>query len=224
MGQKHRLYTFQIKPEDFSSFVKHLQGSPYSDDQAQGFDLEIVRDRKIQGRYFEKRSELEELIDPFGKPFQNLRIWFDEISFIVDIENTFLELISPPRKLSTFLNALASAANFEAVIEEKSIDLKRLIRKLAETADAFLLKKLVADSKTAFPGLDVRYQVRGKNVGDSFGRVLGLEESKILTIDATFRLEEEEAIIQVNKNGSFKFESNASTQLVHQIREIILSM
>jgi hypothetical protein len=109
-------------PASLRSFAASLERLPVSVDSHMGFRIERIRRETLEAVYYERFNWTDQTIDPFGTVSAFERTSYKTLRFSMSKVFPELELIDPPRGLSSFFSRIAEITDFEATITPLAID------------------------------------------------------------------------------------------------------
>lgn len=93
-----------------------LKAHPFQEEKGDGFVLEQVRPSFVSGSYYERKSHIEAMRDPFGHETNFERVEYRRSEFIISEGQLGLEMVEPSRSSQGLLNKLSEATDFRLTL------------------------------------------------------------------------------------------------------------
>lgn len=103
-------------PLTIRTLAKRVRQQEFSEDRANGFILDRVRDDSLEARFVERYEYTETVSDPYGKELMFDRLEFRLTAFRATPGWPGLELIDAPRSTQSLVSGLLEASNFELAV------------------------------------------------------------------------------------------------------------
>lgn len=134
-------FTNNTESKNFRSFSKLLKNLNYSDEVSSGFLIDELRGDYLASRFISKNVIKQQVETPFGELLDQEFVSYLTTRFLLSDIGPGIELIDPPRSISTFLNQLSFATNFQISISELKVDLKKWIKGISQHSEFPLVLK-----------------------------------------------------------------------------------
>jgi hypothetical protein len=100
-----------------------LKNNKFTNQNIDGFIVDRVREKSIEGRYIEKFSFQERIIDPFGDEVFFDRVSYQTVDFVLFEDFPNIEISNSPRSINSYISRLLEICDFDLAITNIETDL-----------------------------------------------------------------------------------------------------
>lgn len=193
----------------------------YKDD---GFIVDRVRDKSVEGRYIEKFSFQEKVIDPFGNESLIDRVSYQTVDFILFDNFPNIEIINSPRSTNSYLNKLLEICDFDLAINCIDTDLSKWAGNFQSTINDKLTVDCIQINDLEFDfGIKAKILIKGdKDVSDAVSRFTRGKKYKIEKIQLRVPMHDTIVLIKLSSNGIANIPDAAIDHFLPLIRSTII--
>jgi hypothetical protein len=197
---------------DWPVNVRHLatrmRQYAFTEASPDGFLLDRARDDRIEGRYIEKFSYNESIVDPFGRELSFERISYRQVEFTLFRDFPQIEIRDAPRGLQSFTSRLLELTDFRVATSPLSVDVLKWIDGIARIVDSDITVDTMQLSGIGFtPAVTGSLLLKSRrDIRASLREIVGSKTHTIDKVRATWSENGTPVAIQINNNGSAKID------------------
>jgi len=200
---------------------ERLKGLRFSEERADGFILDRVREDLIEGKFFQKFLVEENSGNPFEarEVFETVR--YRTVEFSLSPEFPGIELRNGSRGVRDFANRLLEACDFDLSIQPISVDLLDWISVLQAVSKSKLIVDSLQISGITFEqGISGKILLRGdRDVRGYVDQLLGSKPHLIEKAQIRLKLAFRTVCLQISSNASAKVPDDATSAMLPILRE-----
>lgn len=187
-------------PNLAASMKAHL----FTIDSFDGFVIDRVRDDSVDGRYVEKFSYKENVIDPFGNQESFDRVSYRSTEFTLYSEFPNIEIRNGYRNSRELLNKLQEICNFSVAIVPIDIGLLGLIERFQDKVNhKFIIDSLQISDFQLEAGINAKILIKGdKDVREALRNLSGERKFSLDKVQVKIPAGHKVVSINISNNGS----------------------
>lgn len=187
-----RVRWYRLEPHDGAlsprDLAEQMQADRYTARNGVGFALQAATEKRIEGRFVERRELVETVEDPLGRRYENRRIVLRQFSFHIRREFPQLEILDPSPAVPTFVSHLIDLFGNRVVIEPARVDLQSWLGKIEAIVGRVQVCTVVAGEIALDAEIGARIFVHGSvDVRDAAAKLLKSRSSKLERIEVAWR-------------------------------------
>lgn len=216
-----RIRWFAAKwPLSFRSLSAKMKAAPFREDSVDGFIIDRVRDNLITGRYVEKLTYQEVIIDPFGSKNVFERTEYRQLEFNLFSQFPHIEFQDPPRSTQGFVSRLTELNNFSLTVSSLPVDLLKWISNFQSlTAYEVLVDSLQISGFEMEPGVTARISIGGdKDVRQTLQRLTKGKRFDLELVHLKIAHHDRAASIQLINTGAIKIDDDLLEDFLQHMR------
>lgn len=208
-------------PFSISTIAQRMKKNNFAVGKDDGFIVDKIRDKSIHGRYVEKFSFQEKIIDPFNNDIFYDRISYQTVDFVLFDEFPNIEILNSPRSTSSYTSKLLEICDFDLSINAIKSD----VNKWTENFKKRLNEKITVDC-IQINDLEIIFGVKAKILVKGSQDVTAALKSftegrkyKIEKIQLKIPFQDNTISINLSDNGSIKIPDIAVDDIMPIIRD-----
>ncbi len=211
-------------PFTMANLAANIKAHLFAIDSFDGFVIDRVRDNCVEGRYIERFSYKESVIDPFGNEEFFDRVSYRTTDFTLYSESPNIEIRNGYRNSREFLNKLQEICNFSVAIVPVDIDLLDLIQKFQERIN----QKIIIDSLQISDfqleaGINAKILIKGdKDVREALRNLSGDRKFSLDKVQVKVPTGQKVVSINLSNNGSVAIPEDYFNEFSHVLRQSLL--
>jgi hypothetical protein len=202
-----------------------MRNFPFTSDSNEGFLLDRVRDNSIEGRFIEKLSVTERLLDPFGNESVFDRVSYRQLEF--NMRPTFpqMEFWNAPRSTQAFLSRLTEFGNFSVMVAPLSLNLLKWVDGLQSQVNTEARIQLLQLTDLELQtGVHASVVVKGdRDVRDAVRLVTKNRRYTIDKVEVMFTQGDNPVSVQLGRIGTAKIDESVTDELLFALRNSVPS-
>lgn len=212
-------------PGDLRSVAAGLGRMPLVDGGPMGFKLERVRKEKLEATYHERFDWIERTIDPFGREFAVERTTYKSVRFSMSRQYPQLEVIDPPRGLSSFFSRVAELTSFEATVVPLKVDVllwARTLRK--ETGLRFRISAITVSDVNVEDSISGQLTILSsqKDVEAALATLLSRRSHSVRKVQLAFGSDQNQSSLVISSDGSVRSLKEIDLDVLDSLRETLV--
>lgn len=207
-------------PNLAASMKAHL----FTIDSFDGFVIDRVRDDSVDGRYVEKFSYKESVIDPFGNEESFDRVSYRSTDFTLYTEYPNIEIRNGFRNSRELLNKMQEICNFSVAIVPVDIGLLDIV----ETFQKKVNHKVIIDSLQISDfqletGISAKILIKGdKDVREALRNLSGERKFSLDKVQIKIPTGQKVVSINISSNGSVAIPEDSFREFSTALRQSLL--
>lgn len=197
-----------------------LKNNKFTNQNANGFIVDRIREKSIEGRYIEKFTFQERIIDPFGDEISLDRVSYQIVDFILFEDFPNVEISNSPRSTNSYTSRLLEICDFDLVITNIEIDLIKWLDNIKViTSEKIIVDSIqISDLEIDF-GIKAKILVKGdKDVMAALNTLTIGKRYKIEKIQLRLPFHDKVIAINLSNDASVKIPDIASYDIMPLIR------
>jgi hypothetical protein len=212
----------RITTDSLRNAAKEMLQWKYSDEAGWGFLLSETRRDSLQGRFIERFILKEDIVDPTGKALHYERILFQETHFSLQSQFPHLELRNSPRSVSTFLNQLGRAFDFDIALVPIEIDLVRFVAALSRKFENVTVSRMTVSDIKLSEGVEAKCAIVGeKDVREHVQTITGRRKFRVTSIGLVFSMNEVELRSEIASDGRMTVATDLADDTRANLRQVL---
>lgn len=213
-----------VLPMGLRSFAGKLEGFPLTRDGHLGFRLERARKEVLEATYYERFSWTDQVVDPFGGESAIERVGYKTVRFSISKDYPHLELVDPPRGLSSFFSRIAEITNFSTTITPLTIDIAAWTRALRESAGLqFTISGITVSNLNVEENVTGRLTVASsqRDVEEALARLLSRRMYSVQKMQLSIRGHRTQGPLVISSDGTVRSERELNIDVLDALRDTI---
>jgi len=146
-----RVRWFQAEwPISIRALSARMRQHAFTENAQDGFLVDRAREERIEGRYVEKLSYTETVVNPFGQELSFERVVYRQVEFTIYRDFPQIELRDPPRGLQSFTSRLVELTEFRMSTAPVSVDVMKWVEALKLRVEPEIVVDTVQVSEVVF--------------------------------------------------------------------------
>lgn len=203
-----------------------LKNNKFTHQNVDGFIVDRVREKSIEGRYIEKFSFQERIIDPFGDEIFFDRVSYQTVEFVLFEDFPNIEICNSPRSTNSYTSRLLEICDFDLAITDIETDLIKWVENFkAITSEKITVDCIQINDIEIDFGIKAKILVKGdKDVMNALNTFTLGKRYKIEKIQLRLPFRDKVISINLSKNASVKIPDIALDDIMPLIRRSIPKM
>ena len=202
-------------PLDIKELAQRMLDNEFADARQEGFIISKSTNTELSGKYVEKIIKKEMVEDPFGFAIETESIDFYTCRFLIQANSKFIRIVTPPRSLRKFINALREITGFGLIVSEPSVDPQSWLRALTKVVDNLELVNIRSSGIKASDYASAKLEISGsRDVTEAYRIML---DGKRHTVDSLKFIGDKDGYKfsgEIGKRANLKLNGKGSPELL----------
>lgn len=208
-------------PSSIRTLAKRMKGRAYTEDNTDGFIIDRVRDTYLEGRYVERLTFTERVLDPFGAEQVIERVLYRTLRFSLYEGYPQIELYDMHRSVRGFTNGLLELCQFSLVIEPVKVGLIQWVESFQEIAKCKVLVTAlqIADLEIE-QGVTAKILVKSaRDVRRALKELTGRKRYSLEKMQMQYLVGKKLATVDLSSAGGTKLDEELVDEFIPLLRE-----
>lgn len=210
-------------PLPIRTIAQRMKDNNFTNHKNDGFMIDRVRDKSVEGRYIEKFAFQEMIVDPFGKEFFFDRVSYQTVEFVLFDDFPNIEIINSPRSTNSYSSKLLEICDFDLAINGIETDLIKWVENFQNaTNEKINLDCIQINDLEIDFGIKAKILVKGdKDVSDAVVKFTKGKRYKVEKVQLRVPMHDIFVSIKLSNNGIANIPDTAREHFLPLIRSTI---